>query len=182
MTTIVRHDGPEVASADLSADGVYRYRLLRRWNREAPILCGIFLNPSTADAFREDQTCRRFRTFAVREGMGGYGIWNLFGYRTRDPKVLAKAHSQGIDVVGPENNRRLRNLLSWAYRANVPVVVGWGATTIPGPAKLMERRVEWLLDQAPGGGGLYCLGTTKDGHPRHPLMVSAQAQLEPWRP
>ncbi len=32
------------------------------------------------------------------------------------------------------------------------------------------------------GGRLWCLGTTKDGHPRHPLYVRGNQALQPWAP
>ncbi len=32
------------------------------------------------------------------------------------------------------------------------------------------------------GGRLWCLGTTKDGHPRHPLYVPGNQALQPWAP
>jgi hypothetical protein len=32
------------------------------------------------------------------------------------------------------------------------------------------------------GRALWCLGTTKDGHPRHPLYVAAKQPLVPWTP
>ncbi|TQG73397.1 DUF1643 domain-containing protein, partial [Pseudomonas aeruginosa] len=32
------------------------------------------------------------------------------------------------------------------------------------------------------GGRLWCLGTTKDGHPRHPLYVRGNQVLLPWVP
>ncbi len=32
------------------------------------------------------------------------------------------------------------------------------------------------------GGRLWCLGTTKDGHPRHPLYVRGDQALLPWAP
>jgi hypothetical protein len=30
------------------------------------------------------------------------------------------------------------------------------------------------------GHQLSCLGTTQDGHPRHPLYVAAKQDFEPW--
>lgn len=37
------------ASAELSPDGVYRYRLDRAWDDSLPRLVFLMLNPSTAD-------------------------------------------------------------------------------------------------------------------------------------
>lgn len=43
----------EGAWAELSADRSYRYELGRRWG-EGPLLPWIMLNPSTADALKDD--------------------------------------------------------------------------------------------------------------------------------
>lgn len=39
-----------------------------------------------------------------------------------------------------------------------------------------------IVDLFAGGGRLWCLGTTKDGHPRHPLYVRGNQVLLPWVP
>ena len=45
-------------TATISDDGVYRYRLGRRWDDRSPVLF-VMLNPSTADADIDDPTIRR---------------------------------------------------------------------------------------------------------------------------
>lgn len=155
----------------ISKDGLYRYRLTQRWG-PGKMLRFIMLNPSTADAFKDDNTIRRCRGFALREGYGALGVWNLWAYRTKDPQVLWQARRDGIDIVGPENDYRLTRILALA--PYLPVVAAWG----PNVVKDMPR-VEWLRG-LPGGDHLWHLGLSKDGHPRHPLMLRKDAPLTRW--
>lgn len=171
--------GAEVrGSADVSEDGRYRYRLLRRWDGDAllgrratslPMLQPfVMLNPSTADARQDDPTIRRCVGFARREGFEGLGVWNLYAYRATKPAELWRVD----DPVGEENDRRLRNLLEWAAGVGVPVVAAWGTNAKP-------ERVRAVLDM-PGAHNLRCLGTTAAGAPRHPLYVPADTPLTPY--
>jgi hypothetical protein len=102
---------------------------------------------------------RRCVGFAKRERYGGMAIVNLYAFRTKDPKTMLAA----IDPVGPDNDRVLAEVTG-------TVVAGWG--TNADPARV--SRASELLPR------LHALGTTKDGHPRHPLYVPADAPLIEW--
>jgi hypothetical protein len=145
---------------------LYRYALWRRWNVFGPRLAFVMLNPSTADAVRDDPTIRRCLAFARSWGFGSLEIVNLFAYRAVQPAELEKAS----DPVGPENDAYL---LEAARRARL-LVAGWGNH---GALHGRDKAVMRLLDN-----DLYCLGTTQLGQPRHPLYVSASAAPEPWPP
>lgn len=142
--------------AVLSADGVYRYQLLRRWGRGASIVAFVMLNPSTADAHRDDATIRRCIAFAKRWGHDGLVVVNLFAYRATDPTKLDEA----ADPVGPDNDDHIRQACQGASR----VVCAWGAH--PKAAKRAPAVVQ-LLPR-----GIQCLGLTSSGHPRHPLYMA----------
>ena len=90
---------------------------------------------------------------------------NLFGLRSTDPKGLLSTP----DPVGPDNDQIVEASIARAAL----VVVGWGAFPV---AADRARRVVELA----GGKPLHCLGTTKDGHPRHPLYLPGSAELQPW--
>ncbi len=147
--------------ARFSADGRYRYRLWRRWDRALPVVAFCLLNPSTADARRDDPTIRRCIGFARTWGFGGVEVVNLFALRATDPRQLRRAQ----DPVGPRNDRAIR---SAARRAAV-VVLGWGAHPV-------ARRRAGVAALRLGGARLVTLGRTRGGAPRHPLYLRADTR------
>lgn len=159
------------ASAVLSPCERYRYRLGRRW-AAGPICLFVMLNPSTATADRDDATVRRCIRFAKRERCGALAVANLFAWRATDPRQLLAHAAAGQDVVGPDNDAHLRALCATAER----VVVAWGKHR---NALVVERarEVVALLDD---GLRLECLGTNRDGSPKHPVRLRADTPLQPW--
>lgn len=150
-------------AAVLSGCGRYRYLLTRRW-ADDPAVTFVMLNPSTADATTDDPTIRRCIGFAKSWGYGSLNVVNLFAFRATDPRDLLAA----TDPVGPRNDAFLHDYL--------PVsVAAWGAH------KLAVARARQVMQAFAGRPLLWCLGVTKDGHPRHPLYVRADAPLIPWR-
>ena len=141
--------------ATFSADRRYRYRLWRRWDGARPVVAFVMLNPSTADARRDDPTIRRCIGFAKSWGFGGMEVVNLFAYRTTDPGELRRV----TDPVGADNDRHIRRAIA---RADL-VVLAWGART-------RSRRLLSLPHAR-------CLGLTRAGQPRHPLYLRRDASL-----
>lgn len=148
------------SGASFSRCGTYRYALWRVWDEAAPLLNVIGLNPSTADATRDDPTIRRCVAFARRWGYGGVVVTNLFAFRAIRPVTLARAP----DPVGPRNDRVLSR---HATRAD-GVLAAWGAK-----GSLRGRDAAVLA--ALRGRPLWSLGRTSTGAPRHPLYVRADA-------
>jgi hypothetical protein len=165
-------------SAIVSPCGQFRYVLERAPlqpgldapTREPHLTClFVMLNPSTADAVTDDPTIRRCITFAEREGYHRLTVVNLDPRRATDPTELAKFRPPtGLDL------ERNADFVRSAARSAGVVVVAWGAHPAA-RAELVERVVSVLRSKP-----LYCLGTTKDGHPRHPLFVRRVQALEPW--
>ena len=153
-------------SAIISPDGVYRYQLVRRFNPNRGQAMFLMLNPSVADANRDDHTLRRCMNLAARWGYGAVEVGNLFALRSTDPAVL-RGHP---DPVGPENNGYLVEMLG---RSDI-VIAGWGMEAAPFPQRI--ETVEKLC-----GPILQCLGHTKAGFPLHPSRVSKLALPEPYR-
>jgi hypothetical protein len=157
--------------ATLSPDGVYRYELSRDWSDSgsiSPAMTFIMLNPSTADASIDDPTIRRCIGFARREGYSRLVVLNLYAYRATNPHDLLRCP----EPVGPWNDGQINVAFDRAYRAGSPIVVAWGTHSRP------ERVKEVLaLSQ---GVPLQCLGTTKDGHPKHPLYIRGDQPLIPF--
>ncbi len=99
-----------IRSAYISECGLYRYTLSRDWDQDLPCVYWIMLNPSTADATKDDPTIRRCINYSKAWGFGGAAILNLFAYRATQVKDLKQAHKDGIDIIGPENNWQLRTV------------------------------------------------------------------------
>ncbi|MDO6459345.1 DUF1643 domain-containing protein [Granulosicoccaceae sp. 1_MG-2023] len=142
------------SSANFSRCRTYRYALQRCWDEQLPSLLIIGLNPSTADAQRNDPTIRRCIGFARDWGFGRLTVANLFAYRATLPSDLKAA----ADPVGPRNNHWLRKL---AREADL-VVAAWGNDgRFMGRADAVRR---FLPD-------LYCIRMNSLGEPAHPLYL-----------
>lgn len=147
------------SDANISGCGRYRYWLTRTWDHALPKVTFIMLNPSTADASKDDPTIRRCIDFAKRWGAGGLCVVNLFAYRSPRPADLPKV----ADPVGPGNDDVILNM-SRGRR----VICAWGATG----AKYGKHRIAHVLKLL-DGQAVECLKLTDDGHPWHPLYVPA---------
>jgi len=156
--------------ATLSECRRYRYTLLRRWGPKPSGVTWVMCNPSTADAEIDDPTIRRVMAFTQRLGYDAALVVNLFAYRATDPDELFDVE----DPCGQENGK----YVGWACRQSELIVVAWGA--IPkGLRALAKAFVELVRDEK--GLNLKCLGTTKDGQPRHPLYLRSDAPLIDWK-
>lgn len=154
-------------------DLTYRYLLTRRWAHHIDrTMLFVMLNPSTADETTDDPTIRRCMNFARREQMSGLAVVNLFAMRATNPADLKAALAKGLDAVGRENGDHIARAAVGAHR----LVVAWGAH-----GKLCEGRLP-LAELLSSIHKLECLGTTKDGSPRHPLYVRDDQPLIPWVP
>ena len=142
--------------AAFSRDRRYRYRLWRRWDRSRPAIAFCMLNPSTADARRDDPTIRRCIGFARAWGYGGLEVVNIFAMRATDPRALRSAR----DPVGPRNDAFM---LRAAARS--PVVIAWG---VHGALRDRGNEALRLLGST---SLLLALGRTRSGAPRHPLYL-----------
>ena len=154
-----------LAGAVLSPCGRYRYSLTRMFFTGRGRVLFIMLNPSTADAETDDPTIRRCIGFAHRWGFQELAVANLFAWRATDPRELRRAD----DPVGPENDRHLMMMSGCADA----VIAAWGAR---GSYRNRAAEVLDLLE-----GTVEHLGLTKQGNPKHPLYLRADAAREPIR-
>lgn len=138
----------------------YRFILERRWDTGNTMpLVWCMLNPSTADETQDDPTIRKCIGFSKRAGFSSLIVVNLCPWRATDPKALFAAQAAGADVMALDENRAW---LEGAARQG-PVVAAWGANFKPWMRPALEAGALPLK--------LWCLGLTKAGAPRHPLMV-----------
>lgn len=158
-------------SADLSEDGIYRYKLGRLWESSKPACGWLMLNPSTADADIDDPTIRKCIGFASRWGFGEIQVVNLYGYRSTSPKQLFEIH----DPMGPKNWEHIHYVCSFC---NV-LIAAWGCESV---IKQLNRRglnaydtISQIHYRFPNLQ-IQCLGKSPNGNPYHPLMLSYDTQ------
>lgn len=162
------------AGADITPDGLYRYRLWRIWDAKLPRICFVMLNPSTADAREDDKTIRRCIGFAKSMGGGGLEVVNLFGWRATKPERLWHAWAMGADIVGPDNAEHQ----TVAFRNCSTVICGWGAVGHRPAAEASGRAVQSRIRDA--GRTPLALGLTQANDPRHPLYLAKTCVANPW--
>ncbi|MEU0390495.1 DUF1643 domain-containing protein [Streptomyces chartreusis] len=170
MTTTRKRTRNILRTAALSSCGDYRYLLVREWAPNGRTAVFVLLNPSTADAERDDATTRRCINYAQDWGCNSAWIVNLYAWRARHPSDLWKAH----DPVGPENDRFLRTAAAVATNSGGPLVAGWGTEARP-------DRISAVLD-LPGLESLSALAVTQYGQPHHPLRLDDTLTPKPWTP
>lgn len=160
--------------ATLSACGQYRYLLRRTWKSTKDditsmgligrTLLFVMLNPSSADGLQDDPTLRRCVSFAQREKYPELEVVNLFAWRSPNPKVLAE---DWVRSVGPENDGYIERA---AQRANL-IIAAWGGNKTMGRDQSVLRKLRRHQD-------VFCLRTTKAGHPEHPLYLPDSTPLK----
>lgn len=127
--------------------------------------CG--LNPSTADATRDDPTMRREMAFAKSWGFGGLWKVNAYDYRATKPIHLKQARFP--------HSSRCWYLISDAALASDLFVCCWGAC-------IQLERQQWLVAQLLGlGVRLYALRLTQANHPSHTLYLPADLEPILWK-
>jgi hypothetical protein len=149
-----------VGWAQFSDDRKYRYALYREWDQNKPLVMFIGLNPSTANETESDPTIRRVIRFAKDWGYGGLYMMNLFALVSPDPTVLIGA----VDAVA-DNDYYLQMK---AVECEMICFV-WGAFPEA------KQRAAYIASRFKGA---YCMGKTKDGHPKHPLYLPAITKPE----
>jgi len=141
----------------------YRYLLWRNWDKGLPSMMTVGVNPSTADAKKNDATIDKLVKFAKRWGYGRLMMVNLFAFRARDPWQMLHHNLP----VGPEND----DWITLAADHCELILVAWG-----NPGKHMKRdRI--VLDLLRGRGReLYHLGLNLNKTPKHPLYRKDDTQ------
>ncbi len=140
--------------AEFSQCERYRYALWRIWDKKGPFVLFLMLNPSTADAVKDDPTISKCQAYARAWGYGGVYIGNIYGYRSTDPKMLEFVD----DPVGPDNDKWL-SVMSGMCDLRV---AGWGNNILSQKRAESVRRI--VQD-------LKCLEKSKSGNPKHPLYL-----------
>ena len=138
----------------------YRYALWRVWDESLGFVNWVMLNPSTADADKDDATIRKVTAFTKAWGYGGLIVTNLFGWRETDSKLLKAIPERRL--IGPENN----DWLETVARCCSNQIAAWGQG-----GKLYDRQTQVRGLMKSWGRPLRALRLSKDGTPHHPLYL-----------
>jgi hypothetical protein len=162
-------------SAVLSDDPIqrYRYSLSRTLDQPGQVALWIGVNPSTADAEKDDASIRKLYGFGRDLGIRQWLVGNLFAYRSTDVRQLSSV----LDPVGPDNDRYLLRMIKEADL----LIAGWGnLSKIPNRLRQLHQtnRIAYLARSV--GKPLMCWGTCGNGDPCHPLMLPYTTQLRKW--
>lgn len=167
-------------SAVLSRCGLWRYRLDRAIAGSGVHIGFCLHNPSTADADRDDATSRRGMAFAKLWGAARLTYINPWAGRATKPDDLWKM----ADPVGPENDFYIEQVAREVAAGGGFMVASWGKVSPPAvhasAACARLRKVRLIL--ADCGCEMRALGMNKDGSPKHPLYLRADAQPIEYRP
>lgn len=148
--------------ADISPCGLFRYTVWDAWG-DGPWVNFCALNPSTADATKNDPSFTRMKNFAKAWGYSGLVITNLFAFRATDPRDMMAA----ADPVGMKND----DTLTFVAGICDLTVAAWG---VHGAHRGRDAEVRKLLPR------LHYLRLTKTGHPGHPLYLPGNLRPTPW--
>lgn len=162
-----------ISGANISADEKYRYSLWRQWDATKPYALLVGLNPSTANAEKNDHTITKEIEFARRLGCGGLMKANLFAWRATDRDEILRV----ADPVGPENDMWLWHFFIDAKRLSFPVVCVWGRAD----NDVVVARAEHVKNGLRTAGVIpLVFGFTKQGQPLHTLTLPYKTEARQW--
>lgn len=145
--------------AEFSTCGKYRYKLWRIWNNDLPKAMCIGLNPSTANASKNDNTINILIRVLSSLGYGGFYMTNLFAFISSQPEDLLTC-----DNPLGENDFKLKEVEVMCQ----DVIACWGNF------KQAEERIKAVLPQYPNAK---CFGINQNGTPYHPRALSYKGLL-----
>lgn len=158
--------------AEFSPCGKYRYKLWRIWDERKPLVMCIGLNPSTANAGRNDTTIRYLMQMLQILGYGGFYMMNCYPLISSKPGVLKEFEE--IDLHDQEDLENIRQIFETANKCK-DVIFAWGMFSIV----KKDSRDKNLSDYFPNA---LCFGHNKDGSPFHPLAMMPRNGRNPNKP
>ena len=164
------------------ADGTPRDRHILQWThpaRTGPPNLVVGMNPSGASEALGDQTMTVLWEFERRWNNGWHVMANVNPTRATEPRGMA------WDAEALRWNRmRLEEHAKAVVALGGLVVVAWGSPALPKVHRDLFReeaaRIYTLLMDV--GAAPLCLGVSRSGAPRHPLMLRYDTPLVPWSP
>jgi hypothetical protein len=147
------------SGAKFSDCGKYRYSLWRIWDETKPKAMCIGLNPSTANASKNDNTINVLIRMLSQLGYGGFYMTNLFAWISSKPEDLLTCENPLGD-----NDQVLDDIKE---KSSV-VIVCWGNF------KQAQERIKEVLPRFPDA---MCFGVNQNGTPFHPRAMSYKGLL-----
>ena len=187
----------------------YRYWLKRAWG-SGPQIAWAMLNPSTADGLQDDPTMWRVMEFSLRWGFGSCVVVNIYPFQSSKPADMKKWRRTFSVLPGVGGNDEGWHAWQDNIKTSADLLTGAQARVAAWGAGADLEDVSWWLEGIHierGGIESYteqvmagtckvmdigkpitdwlCLGTTKDGAPKHPLArgkerVPADFTPVPW--
>lgn len=141
-------------NATFSEDNTYRYSLSLPFHPEVArtkTAAVILKNPSSADAKRGDKTVQNVAKVIYKSfpDVGRVEILNMFAIRGTLPSDVMVAHNAGNDIVGPQNDPTLIEVLT---RSDY-VVTAWGGAS-PIRKSIYDKRIDEVHALIAGAGSL----------------------------
>lgn len=168
---------PVSDDAEFTPDGLERLWLSRRVAETGPVGLVIALNPSTAGATVEsnDHTIKKMAVFTKQWGWSGFWMVNLFTcIETYSAKLKNLSFESAVGRYGTQ-------VLEYTIPLAEQIVVCWGSA-VPKNKRhrvpAVETRLRVLRRE---GTPVFCFGRSKAGDPVHPLRLSYETHLVPYK-
>lgn len=179
---LVRNKTSNVDSVAIFEDEenqLYRYFLSRQWGVFPPLIV-VMLNPSTADAFKNDPTVQIIEKLANAMGFSGYIVLNMAAFRATEPKDMLNQ----ADPIGAHNKQVIASTIRsvvhrWRTKPSILLAYGNNVEKIPNGIPYVNSIIQTCSEY----GNLLHLEMTKKGHPRHPLYFDTSKipqRYLPW--
>lgn len=166
FTNPAKPEAPQIKrAAHISKCGRYRFKLTRVWQDNKPLLVTCMLNPSTADAERDDPTIRTLTGFGKAWGYGGLMVVNLFALRTPSPQALLATPFDERKGLKTDNAVHVSDALAYARHTTGKALAAWGNVH---PHLINDANYALHLAHQ-HYVNLICLGITANGFPKHPM-------------
>lgn len=165
-------------------------RTFRWWLRRGhqPFAAFLMVNPSHADAYRNDMTVLRCGQWTRRWGYCGHMIVNAVPYRSPSP---AACREWWFDNYRRDPSRMI-DVLKWneevikqIARTAAVRIVAFGANYWANEYIATALRAFSMPSEVGGDNTLYCLGTNIYGWPLHPMArgkmrIAEDIVPQPW--
>ena len=151
--------------AVFSDDNKHRFLLWRLWLNTNYVLF-IGLNPSVANAKKDDLTIKKCKGFVNRWNYGGFYMVNLSSYISTNPNNI-------IDDIRDENISYIKE----AIKECSIIVPMWGDNIKDLNLNNIKNKVSPLLKNKK----LKCLGLTKAGNPKHISRLGYNTKLVDYK-